>query len=143
MSSDFKCVKYLEWCTDLPTADCPLESPIFSLNGNEWFFRLYLDQGSYSFAVDLELKTKKVDFEAVFNRYTVGFKDEEAQCISKGSFELQRNWRVWNMLLDELQSKLPSNYMAGNKMKFVFYFNNVDESVLKIIKRTGKWLLFK
>lgn len=140
MPSEHKVGQYLEWCTDIPIRGESRDSPIFFLKGNEWFFRLSVVQLGYAwyFRVYLELKKKLKDFEPCRIFCKIGFKQEGFLNLCRAEFELSEHHEVWTIRSEELQEKLPPNYMAGNLMKFVFFFDDVSKPLLERSKKTGE-----
>lgn len=142
MPSAFKIGQYLEWCTDIPLRDESRESPVFFLKGNEWFFRLALvqDRSKYEwyFTVYLELKNKHKNIESCRILCKIGFKNEEYLSLCRTEFEVSEHRQVWGILSADLRKKLPLDYMTGNLMKFVLFFDGVVEPLLELSKKTGE-----
>lgn len=142
MSSDFEILKSLVWCTELPSTDRPRESPVFLLNGNEWFFRFFLEKHKHTrlwdYGMHIMLKKKHVDYETFRVNFEVGFKNEPTLSLDKGDVRVSEYYDHWYMIARKLQSKLPSDYLDGNWIKFVFNFDSKAESLSKISNEVGQ-----
>lgn len=146
MSSDFMVcsnLNRLEWCTPLPVLNQPRESPVFLLNGNEWYFRFVVDicEGMWCGVVYMELKKRQTDLQSCSVKFQIGFKNEETLGLGDGRFTLSsEQCKVWNMNIAILLSKLNWGYFTGNWIKFIFEFERDDEpiSILKFNKVTGE-----
>ena len=141
MSSNFKFIQCLEWCTPLPSVDQPRESPIFLLQGNEWFFRFITVSSltTWYYGLYVELKNEHaILHEESEKKIEVGFKKEETLSLRRGTFKISKHYQVWYMSVKNLQEKLPSDYMDGNWIKFLFFFDDVVEPPVKITKATGE-----
>lgn len=140
MSSDFEIMKSLIWCTELPSTDRPRDSPAFLLNGNEWFFRFVLEKvyNNWLYRIHIELKKKHIDYKSFRVNFQVGFKNEETLSLGKGDIRVCVYYDHWYMIARKLQSKLPSDYLDGNWIKFIFNFDNKAESLSKISNVVGQ-----
>lgn len=140
MSPNCKVKQCLEWCTALPSIDHPQESSVFFLQGNEWFFRLIYEKFSSVWYCELylEIKNEHIELKPRSVSYQVGFKNEQTLSLAKGDFEISKHCEVWCHRVKELHSKLPADYMDGNWIKVLFYFDDCVEPLFQITKKTGE-----
>lgn len=131
--------QYLEWTVELPSKVYERESPVFFLKNSEWFFRFIYKFSSSTkrYKMYLELKNKRRNLESCRVNFQVGFKDEETLSLHKGEFSTSENLNFWSIPADELRSKMRTQSKIGS-LKFLFYFNNVLEPLLKINRETSK-----
>lgn len=134
---EYKIGQYLEWFTDVPVQDEYRDSPVFFLNGNEWFIRLLSVRLGYTwyFRVSLELKNKHTNIEPCLVKCKIGFKREGCLALCKTEFQASDQHEVWAIRAEDLQKKLPADYMAGNLLSLAFYFDDVTKPLLELPKK--------
>lgn len=141
MTSKFQFNKCLEWCTELPSKDCPRESPVFVANGSEWNFRFVLEKQSatWYFNLYLEFKCTHTEFKSCRGNLQVGFVEEQTLSLGNKAFSVSEPIKeeIWCICTSDLQQKLSSNYLDCKGIKFIFSFHNISVSLLKIKKYVG------
>lgn len=144
MTSEFRIIKSLEWCPELPSPVCPRNTPVFTVNGNEWLRRFALEEETRTRELFYNLYAvvtcKNTEFEPCCFKLQVGFKKEESLILYENIYELTEPCKdeIWNMLADVLRSKLPSDYLLSNGIKFLFSFDNTAEHLLRFRERIGE-----
>lgn len=144
MTSKFQFKKSLEWCTELPAKDCPRESPPFLANGSEWFFRLILyNRIDWCFILYLEFKCTHTEFKPFRGKFQVGFVEEQTLSLANTVFNVSEptEKQIWHSYVTDIHQKLTVDYFNCKGIKFIFFFDDIASSLLKICEETGESFL--
>ena len=134
MSSELKLS--LEWCVELPfRTGVSRKSPVFMLNGNEWFFKIVLIRRNLIWYYELaaKLQDERTDVLPCQAKFEVEIKNEIV--LREGEFELVSGDQViWYIAYKHLWSKRPPD-SKPIWLKLSFQF---EDSSFRFSKKTGK-----
>ena len=145
MASARKLINCFEWRTELPSRDCPRESPVFTVNGNECLFRFIITQDvfGWNYTLYLKIKSKHEQFKVFSGNIEVDLKNEgevikeEVQMTKPGSNLI---WSIHSFRLSKLKL-LHIKYGGQSKIQFRFFSDNLAESSSNISSELGKLLI--